>query len=91
MKTITQYLAGYLNQEINKYESQNHEDQYFQEGELQEWIKQGMDAYMSTENCEIIIEPRLPEPTPLEDCQYCKKLGETTCAGDPRHRCFEHK
>lgn len=58
MKTLAQYLAEYLNQEINDYESceyKNPQDRYFGETELREWIEQGIDAYESTENCSIGI------------------------------------
>ena len=58
MKTLTQYLAEYLNQEIIDYEQREYEnpkDEYFSETLLQEWIEQGIEAYQSTKNCVIDI------------------------------------
>ena len=52
MKTLAQYLAEYIESEICSCR-----DEEIIPG-LQEWIRQGMDAYMSTENCEIIISPK---------------------------------
>ena len=66
MKTLTQYLAEYLDHEhdfganyvscfIKSYPdgSVSLDVDY-----LEQVLKQGMDAYMSTENCEIIISPK---------------------------------
>ncbi len=63
MKTLAQYLAEYIDREHDSGEGLNFVDSYpdgsvyLDRGCLKEVIKQGMDAYMSTENCEIIISP----------------------------------
>jgi len=53
MKTLAQYLAEYIETEMDRQDDMS----VYDVDNLSEWIKEGMDAYMSTENCEILIQP----------------------------------
>ncbi len=82
MKTLAQYLAEYIDEEVlaNLEHPEN-------SPHLQCVIEQGIEAYMSTENCEIIIAPLLGDP---RDCGNCRKNGETICGNDLQYRsCYE--
>ena len=55
MKTLAQYLAEYLDQEV--IVAFTAECSALDIEGIKAVIVDGMDAYMSTENCEIIISP----------------------------------
>lgn len=59
MKTLAQYLAEYVETEMDRQDDMS----VYDTDDLKEWIKQGIDAYQSTENCTITIT----EQTQQED------------------------
>lgn len=79
MKTLAQYLAEYLETEFDRA-NQLHRTQQVES--LHEWIKLGMDAYMSTENCTISIIP-----VPLEkQCMGCEFQDGKYCSWSKKKR-----
>lgn len=82
MKTLAQYLAEYIDEEVlaNLEHPEN-------SPHLQCVIEQGIKAYQSTENCRVLVFMNAGDP---KDCEHCRKCGETTCGNDLQYQsCFE--
>lgn len=69
MKTLAQYLAEYIEEEWVKADCPEMNDIPV----IAKWLKEGMDAYMSTENCEIIISPNHKENETFV-CESCSRV-----------------
>lgn len=49
MKTLVEYLADYILTEMDRQDDMS----IYDTDDLKEWLKQGIDAYESTENCTV--------------------------------------
>ena len=83
MKTLAQYLAEYLNNEVDVSRNLTIGRTNLVIEDIKEIIKQGMDAYMSTENCEILIQPKLP--IRYLECGCCEHYHREDYHGDCRN------
>ena len=68
MKTLVEYLADYILTEMDRQDDMS----IYDTDDLKEWLKQGIDAYESTENCSIgIVGGDCP------DCNATMEKGES--------------
>jgi len=68
MKTLVEYLADYILTEMDRQDDMS----IYDTDDLKEWLKQGIDAYESTENCSIgIVGGNCP------DCKAVMEKGES--------------
>jgi len=68
MKTLVEYLAEYIITETYRQDDMS----IYDIDDLKEWIRQGIDAYESTENCSIgIVGGDCP------DCKAAMEKGES--------------
>ena len=89
MKTLAEFLADYIEQEVVVSLPDNGQMYALSIRRIYEIVKQGIDAYQSTEDCIITV---IPLPGNPADCEHCCKCGETTCGNDiQNHSCFEPK
>ena len=87
MKTLAQYLAEYIVSTDVERDTLIEGFGAWDVGNMRGWIKAGIEAYESTENCTITVTPKGLTDDP---CESCRKCGETTCGNDTEyHRCYE--
>lgn len=69
MKTLTEYLAEYIEQEVIVCLPQDNRISALNIHQIYEIVEQGIEAYQSTENCTLTV---------TENPEFCRELEENS-------------